>query len=76
MYPAERTGLTSLSLDVPDREGMAFVDFNEGVGVVKFAGSPLAEELKKLVESGEKLALVVGLSELDFWAELPYPVED
>ena len=76
MYPAERTGLTSLSLAVPDREGMAFVDFNEGVGVVKFAGSPLAEELKKLVESGEKLALVVGLSELDFWAELPYPVED
>ncbi len=76
VYPAERTGLTSLSLDVPDREGMAFVDFNEGVGVVKFAGSPLAEELKKLVESGEKLALVVGLSELDFWAELPYPVED
>ena len=76
VYPAERTGLTSLSLDVPDREGMAFVDFNEGVGVVKFAGSPMAEELKKLVESGEKLALVVGSSELDFWAELPYPVED
>ena len=76
VYPAKRTGLTSLSLDVPDREGMAFVDFTDGVGVVKFAGSPLAEELKNLVESGEKLALVVGLSELDFWAELPYPVED
>lgn len=63
-------------LDVPDRQGMAYVTFTGGEALIRFAGSPLEDQMKVWQDGygpGAELDLLITVVDLGIFGELPYP---